>query len=111
MIKLNEPEIDIMVREEDVDVSKTIAVEASAKYAEIMARECKRDESDFKCVVTVRDSVFLPRESCGGIKIFAHNNKIVVSNTLADRLQLSYENLLPKIRKTLFPTPLVENWS
>jgi hypothetical protein len=43
MIKLNEPAIDIMVREEDVDVAKTIAVEASVKYAEIMARECKRD--------------------------------------------------------------------
>jgi hypothetical protein len=43
MIKLNEPEIDIRVREEDFDVAKSIAVEASAKYSEIMARECKRD--------------------------------------------------------------------
>ena len=106
MIKLNEPEIEIQVREEDVDVAKRMATEASAKYAEIMARETKRDEADFKCDVTISETKFLTRESCGGIKIFAHGGRITISNTLADRLMLSYENMLPEIRKQLFPTEL-----
>ena len=89
-------------------MAKKIAVKAQAKYAEIMARETERDESDFACEINIIEDRFLTRESCGGIKIFAHNGKIVVSNTLADRLLLSYENLLPVIRKTLFPTE-VEN--
>ena len=71
-----------------------------------MVAETKRDASEFQCAVTVLEDKFLSNETCGGVVIRAHNNRIVVSNTLADRLLLSYEQMLPTIRKTLFPTPV-----
>lgn len=44
----------------------------------------------------------LTRHSSGGVVLSAQEGRIVCSNTLDQRLQLAYEQLLPEIRKTLF---------
>ena len=41
------------------------------------------------------ENEFLKEDTCGGVVIYAHNGRIVVANTLAERLDLAYENLLP----------------
>lgn len=44
-------------------------------------------------------------ESCmGGVVLHARKGRIVCSNTLDDRLQLVYQEAIPEIRRTLFPS-------
>ena len=51
------------------------------------------------------ETVFLTEEEgseYGGVKMYAHGGKIVVSNTLLDRVNLVFEQALPGIREILF---------
>lgn len=41
----------------------------------------------------------------GGVMMYAHGRRIVVANTLMDRMNLVFEMALPQIRAMLFPTP------
>lgn len=41
--------------------------------------------------------------SPGGVAVSAANGRIVCDNTLSSRLQVIYQELLPKIRNLLFP--------
>ena len=68
-----------------------------------MKRETTRD---YACSLTIREDRFLNMENggrCGGVVIFAHDRRIVCSNTLEDRLNQIFEIELPTIRKGLFP--------
>lgn len=64
------------------------------------------------CKVTVEGTRFLPEyhedeatESCiGGIVAYAKKGRIVCSNTFDERLQLCFQEAIPDIRKTLFPS-------
>lgn len=40
---------------------------------------------------------------CGGVILYSENKKIVCPNMLHSRLNLALEEMLPEIRKTLFP--------
>jgi len=44
----------------------------------------------------------------GGVMLYAHGRRIVVANTLMDRMNLVFEMALPQIRAMLFPTPAKE---
>ena len=45
-----------------------------------------------------------PTNSCsGGVKLHARKGRIVISNTLDDRLDLCYQESTPQIRKLLYP--------
>ena len=77
--------------------------ECEAKYAEIMLEETKRE---YSCKLTVMEDLFLRDDEggkSGGILLYAHNRRIVVSNTLEDRLNLVFEGELPQLRAGLFP--------
>ena len=61
---------------------------------------------DYACTLKIREDIFLTKENrgdCGGVILFAHNRRIVCSNTLEDRLMQVFEAELPSIRKGLFP--------
>ena len=65
--------------------------------------ETKRE---FTCELTILENEFLTAEEggqCGGIVMCNENKRIVCSNTLKERLDLVFEELLPVIRKELFP--------
>jgi hypothetical protein len=42
------------------------------------------------------------KRSAGGVKLIGYGNRIVVNNTLDERLRLLEEQTLPEIRDTLF---------
>lgn len=109
MIKLLEPAIDIKVRQQDVSIAKKMAKQAETKFAEVMAKNCthRADGQVFTCEIVISEDSFLDDKTCGGIEIYALGGRIVVSNTLSDRLQHCYENLLPQIRSKLFPTKVI----
>ena len=105
MIKLLEDELELKVREEEVDLVKGIISECESEYTDIMKRETTRD---YACSLSVMEDQFLSVENggrCGGVILYAHNRRIVCSNTLEDRLNMVFESELPKIRNGLFPKP------
>lgn len=103
MIKLLEEEVELMVRENEVDLVRDMLGECEDKFAQIM-----KDETgdDYSCKLTVFDDKFLNNSNgalCGGVILFAHERRIVCSNTLEDRLNLVFEQELPRLRNGLFP--------
>ena len=103
MIKLLEDTLELKVREEEVSMVKGILAECESEYTEIMKRETTRD---YACTLSVMEDQFLTVENggrCGGVILYAHNRRIVCSNTLEDRLNMVFESELPKIRNGLFP--------
>jgi V-type H+-transporting ATPase subunit E len=104
MIKLIEEELILKVRQEDIKLVEGLLEECQREYSHIMHRATKRDE--YKTSLRLmRDKFLTPEErgSCGGVILYAHNYRIVCSNTLEERLELSFEMALPKIRQVLFP--------
>lgn len=103
MIKLIEEELELMVRENEVDLVRDMAAECEQEYSELMMRETG---DEYSCTLTVVEDRFLTNENgalCGGVILMAHKRRIVCSNTLEDRLGLVFEGELPLLRKGLFP--------
>lgn len=104
MIKLLEPGLLIKCRKEDVELIKGLKNDCESEYEQIMMEETK---NEYKCILTIVESEFLTTEQggdCGGIVLYSQDRKIVCPNTLMNRLDLCFEELLPVIRKQLFPT-------
>jgi V-type H+-transporting ATPase subunit E len=77
--------------------------ECEKEYAEIMLKETNEE---YKTKLILADGEFLTAEhggECGGIVMFTTDRRIVCKNTLKSRLDLCFEELLPQIRKILFP--------
>mmetsp|Transcript_9410 Transcript_9410/g.13356 ORF Transcript_9410/g.13356 Transcript_9410/m.13356 type:complete len:221 (-) Transcript_9410:330-992(-) len=102
LIKIEELEVTVYSREQDVSVVEEILPAAVEEYVEIMERESGIKLSPVVTINTDR-SKDLPESTYGGVTLTAINGKIVCDNTMTSRLQLVYEELLPSIRAILFP--------
>jgi V-type H+-transporting ATPase subunit E len=106
MIKLLEPELLLKCRKEDLQLVQSLIPECEAEFKEIMDRETKESEVEYATKLRVIDTDFLTLEEggeCGGVILYNLNRKIVCPNTLKSRLDLCFEELLPHIRRMLFP--------
>lgn len=105
MIKLLETNLELKVRKDEVELVKGLLKECEKLYTQTMQYATSRE---YSCTLTVMEDIFLEdREggACGGVLLYAHGRRIVVPNTLEDRLNLCFEQELPTIRKGLFPEP------
>lgn len=102
LIKLEEDELEIFVRKEDISAAQKVLQPAVQEYVEIIEREAGVKLSP-KLKVNTDTNKCLSDDSYGGIMLTALNGKIVCDNTLTARLNLVYEELLPSIRAILFP--------
>jgi V-type H+-transporting ATPase subunit E len=104
LIKIEENEVEVNCRSEDVAIVTKILPAAVQEYVDLMKRE---STVTLKPVVTLNTdrSQDLPDSTAGGVKLTAVRGQIVCDNTLSARLALVYEELLPSIRAILFPTP------
>lgn len=102
LIKIEENTVTIYCRSEDVKTVTKVLPEAIKEYVAIMKRE---SGVTLKPTVTVNSdrSKDLKESSYGGVVVTALDGKIVCDNTMASRLNLVYEELLPSIRAILFP--------
>lgn len=104
MIKLLEKELLIKCRKEDQELVKSLIPECESEFEELMKKEAP--EGEYQTKLRLLDNEFMTAEDggeCGGIILYTSNRKIVCSNTLKNRLDLCFEELLPHIRKLLFP--------
>lgn len=114
MIKMWEPSVTLRCRESDQDVLASVIDSAVAEYKQAMLSQvaaCK-GKDDIPAKVKIDTKNFLPEwnatdpeHSClGGFKMYAKKNKIVCSQTLDDRIELVYQQAIPKFRLQLFPS-------
>ena len=109
MIKLLEPELLLKCRKEDQELVRGLIPECETEFADIMLKETANEEGTaivYKTKLRLLDGEFLTVEEggeCGGVILTNVNRKIVCPNTLKSRLDLCFEELLPHIRKLLFP--------
>jgi len=54
--------------------------------------------------VTVSATALLPKTTTGGIVLVAYEGRIVVDQTLDERLAIAYKGVMPNVRKSLFPS-------
>mmetsp|Transcript_585 Transcript_585/g.1216 ORF Transcript_585/g.1216 Transcript_585/m.1216 type:complete len:222 (-) Transcript_585:213-878(-) len=102
LIKIEEMEVVVYCRKEDVATVKKIVPAAVKEYVEIMEKE---SGVKLQPNVTVNEdrSKDLPESSNGGVKLTALNGRLVCDNTMSSRLALVNEELMPSIRAILFP--------
>mmetsp|Transcript_9413 Transcript_9413/g.14560 ORF Transcript_9413/g.14560 Transcript_9413/m.14560 type:complete len:222 (-) Transcript_9413:82-747(-) len=102
LIKIEENSVTIFCRGEDVETVQSVLPKAIEEYVEIIERESTvKLTPDVK--LNTNRSKDLTGETHGGIMLTALDGKIVCDNTMASRLSLVYEELLPSIRAILFP--------
>ena len=102
LIKIEENDVTIYCRGEDVATVKSVLPAAIQEYVGLIEREAGVKLSPN---VTLNEdrSKDLPESSYGGVSLTAIDGKIVCDNTMASRLNLVYSELLPSIRALLFP--------
>lgn len=104
MIKLLEQELIIKCRKEDAGLVQSLLPECESEFSEIMMKECNEE---FKTKLTLNESEYMTTEQggeCGGVVLYTRDKRIVCNNTLRERLDLCFEELLPHIRRLLFPS-------
>jgi len=104
MHKLNQPAVIVKARETDVSIVQGVLESARSKF--------KQSYSADAPTVTMAED-YLPgpptgkgddeMETCtGGVSVASANGKIVVNNTLDDRLRIAFQANLPQFREVLF---------
>ncbi len=102
LIKIEEMDVVVYCRKDDISTTKGVLKAAVKEYVEIMERESGIVLKP-NVVMNEDEGKNLPESSFGGVVLTALSGKIVCDNTMAARLELVYEELLPSIRATLFP--------
>ncbi|KAK9241207.1 ATPase, V1/A1 complex, subunit E [Lipomyces kononenkoae] len=90
---LYERAVTVSVREKDYDLVK--------KAIPIVQEEFLKAAS-FPVTITINEAQPLPAESSGGVIVQGSGGRIVVTNTLDERLKLLNEESLPAIRVAIF---------
>jgi V-type H+-transporting ATPase subunit E len=102
LIKIEENEVTVYCRGEDVKTIQGILPAAVKEYVDLMKRE---SSVTLVPVVTLNTNraADLQESSYGGVLLTALRGQIKCDNTMSSRLHLVYEQLLPAIRAILFP--------
>lgn len=102
LIKIEENEVTVFCRAEDIMTVKKVLPGAVKEYVEIMKRESGVSLTP-KATLSEVSTTCLGTESHGGVILTALGGRIKCDNTMQSRLTLVYEELLPAIRAILFP--------
>ncbi|KAF7273329.1 V-type proton ATPase subunit Vha26 [Rhynchophorus ferrugineus] len=93
LYQLFEDRILLRVRPQDRELVKSVLPTVATKYKDVTGKEVN---------LVIDDEVQLSQETTGGIELYAHHNKIKISNTMEARLDLISQQLIPQIRNALF---------
>ncbi|UJR24727.1 hypothetical protein I4U23_006101 [Adineta vaga] len=91
---LMEPIIIIRCRYDDYGLVQRLIPDAIRQYKQVLK------QNDIE--VTIDQKNFLSDNLAGGIELYTVNGKIKVSNTIEDRLDMIFYQMLPEIREKLF---------
>merc|ERR1739845_314666 len=91
-----------LIKIDEMAITVYCRSDAVSGYIEIIERESGIKLNPAVEINTDR-SKDLPEYTHGGVMLTAIDGKMVCDNTMASRLQLVYDELLPSIRAILFP--------
>lgn len=114
LIKLIEPKVTLRCRQSDVSILQSIISDAVSEYQQSMLSQVEslKGRTELPCRVEIDEAKFLPEynaqdptNSClGGFVMYARKNRIVCSQTLDDRLEMTFQQSIPEMRSMLFPS-------
>mmetsp|Transcript_32154 Transcript_32154/g.73987 ORF Transcript_32154/g.73987 Transcript_32154/m.73987 type:complete len:145 (-) Transcript_32154:471-905(-) len=102
LIKIEEMDVTIYCRKEDLKVAEKVIPDAVNEYVSIMTKASDVVLKPRVILNTDREND-LNDDSYGGVVLTACNGKIVCDNTMQSRLNLVYEEIQPSIRMMIFP--------
>ena len=98
LIKIEEQVVEIQCRSEDKAAVTKVLTQAVAEYKAIMVENGHKVEPK----VSVSETA-IPSKSCvGGLILTACRNRIVLNQTLDERLLIAYHDQMPEVRTGLF---------
>jgi len=101
LIKLMEKEVQIRCRKEDVEYIEPILGEAGQMFKDIIKKETN---VDFPINLVLDKNNYLENTTkIGGIILAAFRGKILCTNTIDNRLDLTFAESIPDLRRILFP--------
>jgi V-type H+-transporting ATPase subunit E len=101
LIKIEEQTVEIQCRSEDKAIVTKVLPDALKEYQRVM-KENGHTVRGVDPKVSI-SKVELPSKSCcGGVILTACNNRIVLNQTLDERLIIAYTDLMPDVRAGLF---------
>ena len=101
LIKIEEQTVEIQCRNEDKAIVAKVLPDAINEYKAIM----KANGHTVRGVdpkVSISATALTSKQCCGGVILTACNNRIVLNQTLDERLSIAYSDLMPDIRAGLF---------
>jgi V-type H+-transporting ATPase subunit E len=94
---LMDDSVRVRARKGDIDLVKKAIPDAEKAFKEKASRDVK---------IAVDEEDFLSNESAGGVVVESESGKIVIDNSLEERLKILSTNSLPQIRLAVFgPSP------
>mmetsp|Transcript_393 Transcript_393/g.557 ORF Transcript_393/g.557 Transcript_393/m.557 type:complete len:221 (-) Transcript_393:88-750(-) len=103
LIKIEEDVVLLHVREADIEVMASVIEYACGEYKELMLNEANMEVNP-QVTLNHEPAKCLNPNSPGGLVLVAAAGRIVCDNQLGSRLSIVYQDLLPSIRSTLFPS-------
>ena len=98
LIKIEEQEVEVACRPEDKSIVMRILPEAIAEFRSVMTAA----GHSVNPRVSLSDTSLPSNSTVGGVVLTAMQNRIVLSQTLEERMNISYTDLMPQIREGLF---------
>jgi len=95
LIKLEEPKVSVVCRAQDKSLVQDVVSGAAAEYKVKTGKSVEVDIDNVRFLPPGPEESGNPEDSCsGGVLLSSNQGKIICSNTLDDRLQMSFEQLL-----------------
>jgi vacuolar-type H+-ATPase subunit E/Vma4 len=98
LIKIEEQEVEVACRPEDKSIVMRILPEAIAEFRSVMTAA----GHSVNPRVSLSDTSLPSNSTVGGVVLTAMQNRIVLSQTMEERMNISYTDLMPQIREGLF---------
>lgn len=98
LIKIEEPVVEIQCREVDNTLVTKVLPEAVAEFEKIMTEAGHKVRPQVKISPLVLSSKVVN----GGIVLTALNNKIILDQTVDERLKIAFTDMMPSVRYGLF---------
>lgn len=98
LIKLNEKKVKVICKQGDVSLVEDAKEAAGEEYCALI-KEATGENVKVSVAVEGSDKII-----SGGVKLIAHQGRLVCDNTLQSRVEIAFQQRMPELRKTLFTT-------
>lgn len=100
LIKIEEPVVEIQCRPQDRAIVTSVLPSAVAEFKTLM----NLAGHTVKPMVKISDNQLNAKTTSGGICLTAVNNRIIINQTVDERLGMTYMDVMPSVRHGLFST-------